>query len=146
MSPLTGRTITVEEIGKVPELARAPRGSEGELRIVERSDGMFVCAHAGARNLNPIWDNARHLAARLDARYVGPGREEFAPVAEIGEGWHVQLGSRGRQSWQKVTQVTALVDLHTQQPRARLRVEFDRHPPITVAACARLHCRPLTGS
>lgn len=149
MTNLTGRTITIEEIGQVPELDRAPRGGDYDWRIIERRDGVFVRAHPNGPLHNPMWDNARHIADRLDARYVGPGREETLPAGEIREGWHVQLGSYPRQSWNRVERVTALVCLDKRpggRPRPRVRVEFEGRAPLTVAACARLRCRPLAGS
>jgi hypothetical protein len=145
---LTGRTITVEEIGQVPELARAWRNSDYDLRIVERLDGVFVCAHPNANNLNPMWDNARHIADRLEATYVGPGRQERLTAANVKVGWWVLAGPPLTQRWYRVKQVTELVDLVKREtgPRPRLRIEVEGRAPITARPAAPIECRPFVGA
>lgn len=145
---LTGRTITVEEIGQVPELDRAWRVDEYDLRIIERLDGVFVRTHANPNNPNPMWDNARHIADRLEAVYVGPGRQERLSAGEVRVGWWVLAGRPGDQRWCRVEQVTEVVDLVKREtgPRSRLRIEGEGRAPITVRPAAPVECRPFVGS
>ena len=75
---LTGRTITIEEAGDVPELARRRFSDSGarvfpidtERVVVERHDGAFVCQR-GRDFSNSIWypmeSYAKYVAADLNA-------------------------------------------------------------------------------
>ncbi|HEY9408893.1 MAG TPA: hypothetical protein VIP77_04870 [Jiangellaceae bacterium] len=145
---LTGRTITVEEIGQVPELARAWRVDEYDLRIIERLDGVFVCAHSDGPSLNPVWDNARFLAERMEATYVGPGRQERLPASRVRVGWWVLAGPPRNPGWCRVEQVTEVVDLVKREtgPRPKIRIVVEGRAPITVRPAVPVECRPFVGA
>lgn len=150
----TGRTITIEEIGNVPELAHVQRlVNDYDLKVIERLDGEFVRNHGDMshlRNSNHIWDNARHLADRIDARYIGPGRPEIRSAQQVQAGWYVLVGAPCRESWRRVKAVSEVVNLaklrETGQPRPTIRIEFDHRLPITVTPDEQLDCRWMVGS
>lgn len=138
-------TITVEPIGDVPELASVRRRvDDHDLHIVERRDGKFVRRHGDPR-ANTIWDDARHIAERIEARYVGPGRAKIRSAREIRAGWYVLVGSFPRERWHRVKDVREVVNLatlrETSQPRPKIRIKFDHCSPLTVAPDEQLDCR-----
>jgi hypothetical protein len=141
---LTGRTITVEQTRNVPELVHAR--DDSELRIIERRDGVFVCAHPNPRNPNPIWDNARFLADRLEATYVGPGRQERLTAGQVRVGAWLQAGPPHRRCWHRVEGVTEIAGRGDGTPRPRVRIAVEGRAAVTVRPTAPVECRPLVES